>query len=410
MTPALRVLVCVILALGGVWVWRGGAGWFGRTGQGSIPADGFEHHTHGERERLSSRRAVGKGGPESAAERQAALREIIRKGETGMLPIGDLQDLFRYWFASDPEGALAAILTIREESLRAKALLQSLEVYSTDASRLVALCDRMLSLPDVRREFAWNCIRYLAANNSETAWDLLDLPSFAPYRQDSIKVMFETLGCPSSGWTAASVVNATRRLHSQDEIDMALRQAVSRVPGMGVSDYLEITKVSCDENVCWQAFLNLTRRSLAANGIDEYLRSIKTVPLSAMAQTTALRECLVARGGESLDHRLAKLRNSALWSVGKDDAMVAGEIARSISPNDGMKFAASVGADAPQAPAVFRVVAAQAVQRDANTCANWISSLPPGPARNAAIEPLLRYLEQHNEQESIAQWKTMISK
>ena len=391
-------------------MWRGGDRWLGKTGQGSIPADRFERHTHGARERLSSGRAADEGRPETAAERQAVLREIIRKGETGMLPISDLQDLFKFWFASDPEGALDAILAMKEQGLRVKALLQSLEVYATDGSRLVALCDRVLSLPDARREFAWNCIRSLAANNSETAWELLDFPSFAPYRRDGIKVMFETLGGPDSGWTAASVVNATRRLHSQDEIDMALRQAVARVAGMGVSDYLEITKVSSDENVCWQAFLNLTRRSLGTNGIDEYLRSIKPVPMTATAQTTALRECLVARGRESLDHRLAKLRNSALWSVGKDDAMVAGEIARSISPNDGMKFAATVGADSPQAPAVFRVVAAQAVQRDANTCANWISSLPPGPARNAAIEPLLRYLEQHNEQESIAQWKTMISK
>lgn len=346
----------------------------------------------------------------SSGERHQILQDILTRCKAGQVPGSDLEILFKSWFASDADEAVSTIMALEDEDLKFSALLQALEVYAADGARLAALCEQVLASDDMRRKYVYKCLQFLAINNPETAWYLLDHPAFFKFRQDNIKTLFGVFGNPESGWTATLALDATRHLRSQHEIDCGLRQMVRGVAGMGISDYRAIFKLSQDENVRSQAFLNLTRRALADQEMEIYLKSITSLPTSEMGRRMALGACLTWQGAGSLDDRLAKLRGSTLWRVGADDAMVAGVITEDISPLEGMRFANTVDDSSPQAPQVFRKVADQLVRRDANDCAKWILTLPSGPIRNAAIEPLLKYLRQNDERESIKQWEALISK
>jgi hypothetical protein len=47
--------------------------------------------------------------------------------------------------------------------------------------------------------------------------------------------------------------------------------------------------------------------------------------------------------------------------------------------------------------------------RDANGCSRWLSSLPSGAVRDAALEPMLDYLRSHNETAAVKQWEALKS-
>ena len=178
-----------------------------------------------------------------------------------------------------------------------------------------------------------------------------------------------------------------------------------------MAEYRKIAALTRDPSVLGNAFRAYSANVIRSNGVDGFLHEIEGMEVPEEGKRAIFIPCLdKLEEDRTPGDALARLKGSALWRVGKDEGFLALLIASEKSPVRAMSFVDWLDDTNPDKPNAAQVAASLAVRNDANEAAKWIETLPEGPVRDAALRPLLDYLKQHGEEESLKMWSELLSK
>jgi len=338
-----------------------------------------------------------------------ALEDALSKRNDYYSPSSEMEEVFRTWFLHDPETAMDAIRTLPSEDLKLAALLSATTAFANDGVRLAGLCAEIIDHVDFQRKFLCGCARRLSTTHPETIWTLLNLPTFESMRGEGIRSHFDSLAQDPIGWPASAALGELRRMYLSSEIDLAARSYLAHNPRLDPANYKLLLTLTDQEDVQVAAFVTLSRQALGNEGVEGLLKMTETLSIDDRTRRVAIHEIVKDGGRHRLEDRLSKIKGSDLWRIGEDEGLIASAISAGVSLQAAKEFAEGIDPNSPSASDVFSRVSFQAVKTDANDAALWIGTLPPGEARNAAINHLLDYLRKHNEHESVKLWMTMVS-
>jgi hypothetical protein len=325
-------------------------------------------------------------------------------------PLDGLRALFQNWFEAGGDQAIESILRIENEDWRAVCLLESVHLHADSPNKLLAMHNQLLSGDDARYAFAIGCIERLATSNTESAFALLRSPEMSTYRRDGIESLFKS-HAEQSFSNFRDIAALAKNLEEGPDRDLAFKWALgANNLFVELNDYINLKSQTQDPSLHSQAFLIYSKSAIQSRGIDGFFETLEGIDIPEEGRRSAIAGCLKYLANvDGLENALTTIQSSALVKTGRDEGAVTTVLLSNWPPDVAIRYVASLEDGNPQKEVGAEYVADKLVHKDANVAAQWIAGLPVGPVRDRALRPLLRYLAEHHEEESLRRWKGLES-
>lgn len=342
---------------------------------------------------------------------QASYRAVLEDlSSYDNSPIDLYQDLFRRWFEKDRSEALAAAQGIVDESLRMLCLIEGIVAYSDKPETISFMYEDLLSDRHKRNSFAAKSCELLAARSPEVALRLIKTTFRENYR-DSVSGLFR--GFANEDWTSFDdVMSLSKRLEGGKAIEYALRAAIAAAPEkITLKDFEEMKTVTNNALVSEEGYKMAARNALKNEGVTKFLETVDGQEIPVGARRSVLRLTIdKLQEKASFDETVKNLESSPISNMKDFEKEVGLALLSSGSLEHAKQYAARLTASGISSGNVANLVASELVRVDANEAARWIGSLPKGKIRDAALDPLLSYLKQHDEIDSLEAWGKLKSR
>lgn len=332
------------------------------------------------------------------------LGEILAVPKLARFPGDGMEELFARWFEMDPSGALARIEKLGGEAsaipgIELRALKCGIEAYGTNPNILDAVAQKILKGRDLDF-FRAELVGRLGKANPGGGLKLLEsMPPTA--RQDLFKRL-----CLS--WGAVDKRGVLMAISTYDNPTANELQRRVRDLFPGRVDFKDVDWAR-SEGLPKQIVVEMTRTAVGFVGREEKFSTIMDLVERRRIEPESygvLRSALSLGRAKEFVENMDYLEKVGIYNPDRDSAIVAGNLFDQSHSAAYDFFDRIASKPVAQASAAYSI-SERLLSRNTTDCANWISSLPPGPVRNEALKPLLAYLERHGEHESLQQWKSL---
>lgn len=338
------------------------------------------------------------------SEIESLLAEILSVPHDARFPGDGLDELFRRWFAIDPTGALAAVgaITQPESSgfdFRLAALKCGIEAYSSESATLDSVAAKCLA--DDKLVLFRNKL-YEALGTSNPVGGMRLLESTAPKNKEDL---FNRL-CISWGEVSPrGVLGAIANFDGPDDplVDQRIHDLLP--PGLTIADAQWAKSEGLPEAVVakvMSAGVRRAGRELEVNKVMELVEKGTIEP----EYYGDLRQAVSSSRPKEFVANMEILEKAGVFVPQKDSTIVTSTLFQGRRASAFEFFDRLAALPSAQASAAY-VLSSNLLSGNTLDCTTWISSLPPGQVRNAALKPLFAYLERHGEQQALVQWKAL---
>lgn len=319
--------------------------------------------------------------------------------------------LFTAWFANDPGGALDAIDLIGADArgyqmIRLTALSCGLEAFAANPALIdskAAQCFTSTDYEDNLDEFRRRLYPVLGTSNPVAGVKLLEATN-PKYKVHLFKDMCET-------WVQKDPRAAAKEMARFDHpkpAQMADWACMLHYAELKVADVQWARSEKLPSEILDKIASVATKSTIRDLGTKGYLKQLEAAgSMSGIARPILEAATEMDPGG--FVENLEGFEKAGIFNRDRDAALAMRKIygADSLSALNFFELLSSTPREQAKAAAALSEAM---IWRDANTCSRWLSSLPSGPVRDAALGPMLAYLKDHNETKAIAQWKALKSK
>ena len=343
-------------------------------------------------------------------ERASLLDQFLLHNTPEHYPGEGVDHLFTAWFTTDPSGALEAINLIGTnvrgyQKIRLTALCCGISAFAARPELLYAKALQCFEHEEIKSElndFRRKLYPILGELNPSAGVALLEANDspynkhyFASLCEQWVKkdpraaaiemTRFGNADPKQVGDWAAELTNA--RLDLED-----LKWAVAeKLPSSITNKFAEVA----------------TTVTIQASGIETFLKQVsRSGELRGFTQPMLQASAIADPSGfvEYLD----SFQKAGVFDRERDAELVARVLYGAESRSALAFFDQLSSFPTAQAKAAVSICEAM-LWRDANGCSRWLSSLPSGAVRDAALEPMLDYLRSHNETAAVKQWEALKS-
>lgn len=342
--------------------------------------------------------------------RTALLKRFLFHNSPEFLPGAGVDRLFDAWFASDPVGALAAIDLITPEvdcfrRIRLIALSCGLTAYAATPEVLDAKAVQCFSPEDEKSELHQFRTRLYAAVgevNPEAGVKLLEATN-PEYKVHLFSGMCEkwVLNDPRAA------AKEMARFSNPKPAQVADWAGTLCEAKLNITDVEWAYSEKLPSELLEKFAKVATTSTIRDLGMDGYLAQLGGAKRMAGISRPVLTAA-AAIDPNGLVNYLDRFEQIGIFDKDRDSDVVVRALYASDAQSARLFFDRLAFSPTAQVKAASSLSEAM-LWRDANTCSRWLSSLPTGPVRDAALEPMLSYLREHNETASLAQWEALKS-
>jgi hypothetical protein len=337
----------------------------------------------------------------SREEREHLLREILEGPMHARYPGEGLKELFEGWFGAAPAEALAAIEGIENPGFRFIALCSGIPAFIHAPEQLDRQAASLLGPTEVDR-FRHLMFTEIGRSDPAAGQRLLDTMEGAK-REELFKTMSRTWIADDP--RAACLALAHFGLPDQDTL--LQRSTVLGAGAFRIDDLIWAKEQGLPDRFVSAMAFRAVGSSIRDHGVGGMLDELGKLDDHADFASAILRV------GSSVDPEGLVAEFDRLEKMGLLDKPTNVEvtISRLYSEDPASAFAFFKRAEnsAPQAAVAAKALSTELVRENIDKCGQWVLSLDAGPIRDAAIQPILTYLEKHGENEALRRWESMLS-
>lgn len=342
----------------------------------------------------------------STAEMRELLHEILTVPEESRFPGDGFEELFKHWLERDPNGALEAVDQIgglRDMGMhfRAQCFQWAIEAFASNPEVLDQKASQYLKgdgLASFRRTLLY------AAGRSNPQAGLKLLERVPKDRQQDLLIAL------CSSWSIDAPRAAVKELATHGNPSQTpIAYLASTISGANIT--LADAKWARTEGLP-EPFVSTMasyalHHAVVESGVPATLELVRSGSIEVTDFGRLSRTIARLAPVEFLEH-MGPLEKLGVFKRVTDSEMVAMNLFEH-SQKTGLEFFDKLSASPTVQAQVATVISNQMIRTDANNCSRWLSTLPSGPVRDAALEPMLAYLRSHNETASLAQWEALRS-